>query len=87
MPDPTTLSTGEPHPQSHSALAYIKVRLMTDPSLRESLASCALSGNRSAEVCYGTMERIRNGEPVSDRYVLGLAWLLKELEDLGGSAP
>lgn len=74
-----TLNRGEYHPCATDAMSYIKYH-MTYP-LIESLASTALSGNRTAEICYATLERIQKGEPVSDRYVLGLAWFLKELLD------
>jgi len=43
---------------------------------KEALASTALSGNRLAEICMGTIDRLAKGEPVSDRYLLGLAWTI-----------
>lgn len=49
--------------------------------LQESLASTALSGNRSAEIMSETLRRLLNGEPVSDRYLLGLAWFLRNWKD------
>ncbi len=73
-----TLEPGEPHPAAHSAFKYVKTQIT--PIMIESIASAALSGSRSAEICHGTLERIRNGDPVSDRYVLGLAWMLLEIE-------
>jgi hypothetical protein len=45
---------------------------------RESFASSALEGNRLAEICGETLERIMTGQPVSDRYLLGLAWAMEE---------
>lgn len=47
----------------------------------EALASSALSGSRLAQVCLGTLERLEKGQPVSDRYLLGLCWFLKEMLD------
>ncbi len=77
------LAIGETHPCAHDAFAYVKLKLVSSPMLLESLSSCALSGNRTAEICLGTVNRILKGAPVSDRYVLGLAWFLLELEKEG----
>ncbi len=81
--DTDTLKVGEFHPMASSALEYIKGYLFEEPtrifSLKESMASCALAGNRCAEICLGTLNRILNGEMVGDRYVLGLAWFLIEM--------
>ena len=79
--DRTELNIGEPHPAVSSAIQYVLQRI-NDPILLEALASCAIESNRTAEVCLGTINRIKNKQPVSDRYLLGLAWFLKEMEDL-----
>jgi len=76
-----TLDPEEPHPCAHSAFGYVKRQILTQPMLLEAIASTALSGDRCAEICWSTIERIKNGEVVSDRYVLGLAWLFKQLEE------
>lgn len=80
-----TLAVGEAHPAAHDAFKYVR-KYISNPKrlcfMRESLASCALSGNRVAEVCFETLERILNGQPISDRYLLGLAWFLKEMEKM-----
>lgn len=47
--------------------------------LREAIASTALSGNRMSNVLNGTLERLDTGKPVSDRYLLGLCWFVKEM--------
>ncbi len=73
-----TLKVGEYHPCANNAMSYIRCHII-HPFLIESLASTALSGNRTAEICLSTIRRIEKGEPVSDRYVLGLAWCLKEM--------
>ena len=49
--------------------------------MKESLASTAIEGNRLAEICLGTIERLEKGQPVSDRYLLGLCWFLKQGEE------
>ena len=74
-----TLSIGEPHPMAFSAFAYIKKHMT--PIMIEAIASCAMAGNRGAEIAMGTWNRISSGEDVSDRYVLGLAWTMRELID------
>ena len=83
--DPGTLNIGEVHPMAHDAMQYIKdyllYNMMDSYKLIESLASTAMSGNRISEVCYETLRRIREGEPVSDRYLLGLAWFIKVWSD------
>ena len=80
MEEPT-LELGEFHPMSANALAYIKSNLTAMHV--EALYSTAISGNRTAEICVSTYNRIQKGEPISDRYVLGLAWFVKELVEAG----
>lgn len=75
------LNYGEAHPAARDALRWLKS--LEVPKLmeyQESFASTALSGNRLAEVCAGTLGRLLNSEPVSDRYLLGLCWTIKHLE-------
>lgn len=82
------LVCGEPHPMAYEALQYIKsFGMLQMAGIREGMASCAISGNRAAEVCHETLRRIFAGEPVSDRYVLGLAWMIKHMmKDIEGEA-
>jgi hypothetical protein len=47
----------------------------------ESFSSCAIDGNRFAEVCGETLRRVMSGEPVSDRYILGLAWAIRGMNE------
>lgn len=75
-----TLREGEHHPAADSAMTWIKSHPMLMLKWTEPLASTALSGNRVAELCYETLRRLQAGEPVSDRYLLGLAWTLREFE-------
>jgi|ERR1044071_3983817 hypothetical protein len=78
-----TLEAGEVHPSSYSAMRYIQ---SIDPKKWmkhiEAISSSALSGNRMACIYMGTIERLEKKEPVSDRYLLGLAWFIKELEEM-----
>ena len=74
---PGTLALTEPHPGARIALDFI--RTFTLPELflhQEALASCAIEGNRTAEICLETLRRLLYKEPVSDRYLMGLAWYL-----------
>jgi hypothetical protein len=75
------LKIGEPHPSAHFAYHYIKSLGFTKQAIvMEALSSSAIDGNRSAEVCAETLRRVMVGEPVSDRYILGLAWYLRDLD-------
>ena len=73
-----TLADNEPHPAAYRAKEWI-AGLHPDDLFRwqESFASCSISGNRLAEGCSETLSRLMSGQPVSDRYVLGLAWTMR----------
>lgn len=79
-----TLEPGEIHPAAHEAFKWVKNYILEQGAdifkLLEAFASCALSGNRSADICGETLRRIMNGESVSDRYLMGLCLTLKEME-------
>lgn len=79
-----TLEEREPHPAAHDALRYVKSLGVTKLHIYlESFSSVALEGhNRSAEICGETLRRVIEGEPISDRYLLGLAWTLKNMEEM-----
>jgi hypothetical protein len=83
-PDNGTIQEGEYHPAADSAMAYVRHWAISDPTrllmTQESFASTALSGNRLAEICHETLRRMMDGEPVSDRYLLGLAWTIRDME-------
>lgn len=76
------LRDGEYHPAAESALVWFKEWQLKDLNryliVKESIASTALSGNRLAEILSETLQRLDEGKPVSDRYLLGLCWFLKE---------
>lgn len=86
-----TLAIGEIHPSAQNAFIWIKDYLLVNSldvfGLIEAFASTAISGNRTGEVCGETLRRIMHGEPVSDRYILGLAWTLMEMEHLKKQRP
>ena len=80
-----TLGPTEYHPAADSAMAWLKGYMVQHPAEylmhKEALASTALSGNRLAEICMATIDRLAKGEPVSDRYLLGLAWTIMKLHN------
>lgn len=83
MKDGTELLPTEHHMAADHAMDWFKEWQIHNVKgyaiLREALASTALSGNRLAQVLHGTLERLAKGEPVSDRYLLGLCWYIKEI--------
>ena len=82
MEDDTTLKVSEIHPSAQTAFVWFHQTIVSDPMmyvmLREALKQTALKGNRLAQVCYGTMLRLDKNEPVSDRYLLGLCWFIRD---------
>lgn len=83
-PKEATLNPNEYHPIANSAMAWYnawKTDLVRYSQTKEALASTALSGNRAADLCLSTMNRLEAGQAVSDRYLLALCWMLREMED------
>lgn len=76
-----TLRLGEYHPGANIAKQYLQSRWLKLIQYEEALASCAIEGNRIAQVSCETLRRLRNKEPISDRYLMGLAWTIWELEN------
>lgn len=81
--EPGTLELGQIHPATYIALQYIKEFLMKNNAILmlESLQSTALSGNEHCEIAGETLRRFLAKEPVSDRYLMGLAWLFWSMEN------
>jgi len=79
---PGTLKVGEPHPSALKAYQYLQAfehfKLM---NYLGAFSSCALSDNRPAEICAETFNRFIKREPISDRYLLGLAWAIRDMEE------
>ncbi len=76
-----TLLPHESHPCSHQAVAFVlKHGLKALRGYLEAFYSVAMSGDRMAEICAETLRRVLDKEPVSDRYILGLAWAIREME-------
>ncbi len=82
MNDDSVIKEGEYHPAANDAMAWFKDWQIADPvrymEMREAMACTALSGNRLAQICHGTFERLATGQLVSDRYLLGLCWFLRD---------
>ena len=77
-----TLGEKEVHPEAHDALSFVMGLGLHKLSMyQESFSSCAIEGNRLGEICSETLHRIMVGEPVSDRYIFGLAWAIKRMEN------
>ena len=77
MTDRGTLIEGESHPAAMEALAYLRDMGMGELiQWQEAFSSCAIEGNRLGEVCSETLRRLMRNDPVSDRYLLGLAWAI-----------
>ena len=73
-----TLKDGEPHPAVESALNWLRSQDLKQLSIfQESFSSCAIEGNRLAEICSETLQRLMDRKPVSDRYLLGLVWTMR----------
>lgn len=79
-----TLKVGEPHPASLTALEYLKTIPFSDLyQYLEAFSSCAIEGNRLGEICAETLNRLLKKDPVSDRYLLGLAWTIRDMKENG----
>lgn len=77
-----SLHEGEFHPIAPIAMQWFHEWKLLQGfhymTVREAIASTALSGNRLAEICNSTLDRLDVGETVSDRYLLGLCWFLRD---------
>jgi hypothetical protein len=80
MTDPTEIRAEEFHPAARSAYCWLKGFTISNPEdymrYRTALSIAAETGNRQAQICMGTIRRPQDSQPVSDRYLLGLAWTI-----------
>lgn len=76
------LKVGEPHPAAYDAKDYL-AKLGPEKLMMylEAYSSCAIEGNRLGEICAETLDRLIHGKPVSDRYILGLAFSIRNMEE------
>ena len=82
-----TLREDEHHPAADDAMLWLRAYITRKGHhevllLLESFFSCGIEDNRLAEVCGETLRRVLHGEPVSDRYLLGLCWVLRNMEEI-----
>lgn len=76
-----TLEPGEIHPMASYACSFIfdvKKKKRTWKELISGLLYSASKGDRNANICLGTLNRIEKDEQVEHTYVLGLAWYIFE---------
>lgn len=67
------------HPSADSAMRFIRgIDIKELLRLQESFASTALSGNDLSKILLQTLNRVLQGNAVSDRYLLGLAWFIRD---------
>ena len=76
------LKPGEMHGGAYIARRYLaSIPFERWAIVQEALASSALAGNELADICLGTIKRMETKQPVSDRYLMGLAWVLWGMEN------
>lgn len=77
-----TIKLNEYHPAADSAIKYLNsLGIKKLMMYQESFASCAIEGNRLAEICSETLDRVMRKDKLSDRYLLGLAWTIRNMEE------
>lgn len=75
------INTKKPHPMAYDAKAYLLELKHKLPVYAEVLSICASNGNSLAKICSETMELFLAEKPVDDRYLLGLAWYIRNSEE------
>jgi len=78
------LACQESHPASRIALNYLS-SLGTEKlwTYQRGFSLSAIEGNRLSEICAETLRRLLTHESLSDRYLMGLALAIKNIEDGG----
>lgn len=83
MSDVSEIKIDEFHPAARQAYRWLKGFMISNQEdylrYRTAIEIAAASHNRQAEICLGTIERLKNSQPVSDRYLLGLCWTILSL--------
>jgi hypothetical protein len=79
------LEMGEPHPAAFDARDWIVQNVPVSEmfKLQEAFSSLAIENQKLAEICSETLKRLMDGDPVGDRYVLGLAWTIRSIMEMG----
>jgi len=77
-----SIAIGSYHPSADMAMQYIKSIPVDELMMfQESFASTALAGNEFSEILGETLRRLLSSETVSDRYLLGLAWAIRDMKE------
>lgn len=83
--DHTEIRAEEYHPAANSAYCWLKGFMVSNPEdyvrYKLAMSMAADSGNRQAQICMGTIERLQTSQPVSDRYLLGLTWTILSIHN------
>lgn len=78
-----TIADGEYHPAADAAMRWFKRYVNERPQeylmARTSIEMAAGEGNKLADIALATIRRLQASAPVSDRYLLGLCWLLQDM--------
>lgn len=80
--DKSDIAQDEWHPSAELARRWLNKEVEKDPTYLsrwlESLTSCNIDNqSRLNDICIGSIKRILNREKISDRYLLGLVWMLR----------
>ena len=68
------------HPAAFEALQYIcELSPDTIAFAEQSFSACAEDGEPIGCACLETLNRVQKGEPVDDRHLLGLAFILHQM--------
>lgn len=82
MNEEYSLSESETHPAAEMAMEWFRdyQANCTEQWLaaRGGIVTAAASGDSPARIMLSTIARLENGDPVSDRYLLGLCWVLRD---------
>jgi hypothetical protein len=77
------LKEHEHHPAAYEALRYVQ-SLGPEKLVMYMESMCSVnieSNSRKLDICIGTLDRVMKGLGVGERYILGLAWFLRDMED------
>jgi hypothetical protein len=77
------LKPAEVHPVAYHCLTYLqrifKERPFLSACLSHTYSTTAIESNRIGEVCGETLRRYLKGEALGDRYIIALAWSIKDI--------
>lgn len=75
---PFEIESGEYHPSTYLAVDWLRNRSVDQlKRYKAALQEQVDRGNKSCIICQETLRRLLAGEEVGERYILGLAWMLR----------